>query len=179
VKCGSASDSRERRRRRRRQRQQQEEEEEEARRRDETKGTRDPTDFVTKSGHEKKAEQTPFLLPTWDKTHTHLGQNTRTKHGSKLGTTIQPESDIDFYYRLQGFFLFFSFFCFKLIFNKSFLFLFRFCLFIEILANWEKKNYIFFGKNHFISPTLGTKQKWILINGLVKFIDGFLGIKKL
>jgi hypothetical protein len=59
-----------------------------------TRTTRDPTDLVTKSGHEKKAEQNPFLLPTSDKTHTHththFGQNTRTKHGSKLGTTIQP-----------------------------------------------------------------------------------------
>ncbi len=60
---------------------------------------RDPTDLVTKSGHEKKAEQNPFLLPTSDKTrkhthtqtNTHFGQNTCTKHGSKLGTTIQPE----------------------------------------------------------------------------------------
>ncbi len=60
-----------------------------------TRTTRDPTDLVTKSGHEKKAEQNPFLLPTSDKTHTHththFGQNTRTKHGSKLGTTTHPK----------------------------------------------------------------------------------------
>jgi len=148
VKCGSASDSRERRRRRRRQRQQQEEEEEE-RRRDETKGTRDPTDFVTKSGHEKKAEQTPFLLPTWDKTHA---QNTAPNWGPQFN----PESDIDIDYRLQGFFFFFL--ALNLFSINLFYFFFDF---VYLSKFWRigKKNYIFFGKNHFFSPTLGTKQK--------------------
>jgi hypothetical protein len=157
VKCGSASDSRERRRRRRRQRQQQEEEEEE-RRRDETKGTRDPTDFVTKSGHEKKAEQTPFLLPTWDKTHA---QNTAPNWGPQFN----PESDIDIDYRLQGFFFF----------SISFSILFIYRNFGEL----GKKITFFLAKIISSHQPLGQNKKWILINGLVIFIDGFLGIKKL
>jgi hypothetical protein len=47
-----------------------------------TRTTRDPTDLVTKSGHEKKAEQNPFLLPTSDKIHkqTHTSDKTHAQN---------------------------------------------------------------------------------------------------
>jgi hypothetical protein len=61
---------------------------------DETRRTtRDPTDLVTKSGHEKKAEQNPFLIPTSDKTHkqTHTSDKTHAQNTApNLGPQFNP-----------------------------------------------------------------------------------------
>ncbi len=69
--------------------------------------TRDPTDLVTKSGHEKKAEQNPFLLPTSDKTRTHtqtITHTLRTKHTHKTRLQTWDHNSTRIGDRLQGFF---------------------------------------------------------------------------